>query len=103
VAAHVDRHIAFPLSVKNYDELRVTNSGVPRILIVVVVPEEISDWLLQDERRMRLFRCGYWMNLFGAPETTNLYTRTVRVPRLQRFTVQSLNAMMVRLGEGNRP
>lgn len=104
VAAHVgDGHIAFPLTVKNYDELRVTNAIVPRILIVVVVPDVVSEWLRQDERRMRLFRCGYWMNLFGAPATNNARTRTVHVPRSQQFTVESLAAMMARIGEGDRP
>jgi hypothetical protein len=103
VAAHAGDHIAFPLTIKNYDELRVTNAGVPRILIVVTVPGAVADWVRQDERRMRLFRCGYWMSLFGAPETTNTRTRTVHVPRSQQFTVQSLSAMMARIGEGDRP
>lgn len=104
VASYVgDDHIAFRISIKNYNELRVTNTGVPRILIVVIVPDEISDWLRQDETRMRLFRCGYWMSLFGAPETSNARTQTVYVPRFQQFTVESLIAMMTRIGEGDRP
>src|SRR5262245_3542967 len=71
-------HIAYPLSIKNFDELRV-ESGVPRILIVVVVPEDAADWLLQDEVRLRVHRCGYWMSLRGSPPTANVHTRTIRI------------------------
>lgn len=104
VASHVKLdHIAYPLKIKNYDDLRVTNSGVPRILIVVVIPEGVVDWLLQDETRMRLHRCGYWFNLAGAPAVTNSSRRVVHVPRAQQFTVGSLRDMMTRIGQGGSP
>lgn len=97
------QHIAYPLKIKNYNDLRVTNSGVPRILIVVMVPEGISDWIMQDETQLRIHRCGYWLNLYGAPAVTNARRRTVHVPRNQSFTVDGLRGMMDRIGAGAIP
>jgi hypothetical protein len=36
-----NHHVRYPLSLKNYNELRV-NSHVPRILVVVLLPENLS-------------------------------------------------------------
>ncbi|HEU4428784.1 MAG TPA: DUF4365 domain-containing protein [Myxococcota bacterium] len=38
-------HLAFPLEMKNYDDLRPANVMVPRILIVVLVPPDTIEWL----------------------------------------------------------
>jgi hypothetical protein len=104
VAAHVKAdHIAYPLDVANYNQLRVTNVGVPRILIVVVVPEQIAAWVLHDEAQLRIFRCGYWVSLRGEPGTMNTVRKTVHVPRAQQLTVPSLRAIMHRMGQGFPP
>ena len=38
-------HIHFPLKLKNYDELRPDDVLVPRILLVVLVPATLGQWL----------------------------------------------------------
>jgi hypothetical protein len=102
-AAYVrEESIAFPLSVKNYRELRV-ESGVPRILIVVVVPRLVDEWVLQDEDQLRIHRCGYWVSLRGAPPVSNERRRTVHVPRNQPFTREALLGMMTSIGDGDLP
>lgn len=104
VAAHLKPdHIAYPLEVSNYDQLRVTNVGVPRILIVVVVPPQIAAWVLHDELQLRIFRCGYWVSIRGQPATTNTTRKTVHVPRDQQFTAAALREMMHGMGQGFPP
>src|SRR5207248_3214264 len=44
-----DDHIAYPLAIKNYTDLRVENTPVARILIVVIVPQTLDQWIVQDE------------------------------------------------------
>ena len=44
--------IVFPLGIKNYNDLRVENVLVPRILVVVIVPKDIEYWLSQTEEEM---------------------------------------------------
>ena len=55
----------YSLKIKNYDDLRLDNCIVPRILVVVYVPENTSDWILQSEEQLAMRRCGYWISLCG--------------------------------------
>ncbi|WNG23794.1 DUF4365 domain-containing protein [Cystobacter fuscus] len=86
----LDEHdFGFPLPIKNYDDLRDDNLSVPRILIVLLVPKNIQDWLDIDESRMLARNCAYWHSLRGELPTTNKETVTVRVPR-KNVTVHRL-------------
>ena len=54
----------FPLSLKNYDDLR-SDSWAPRLLIVVLLPTEEEEWLVHSEDELRMRHCGYWLSLAG--------------------------------------
>jgi len=98
-----DGHLAYPLKIKNYDDLRPTNLAVPRILIVVLIPAEIEDWTSQSEAALELRRCAYWMSLRGEPGVTNETTKTVHVPRTQVFGSDALTAILDRIADGGVP
>lgn len=93
----------FPLSEKNYSDLRGDDVHVPRILVVVFVPDDIDSWLDQSEERLLMKHCAYWVSLRDAPETSNLKRVTVRLPRTNLFTVSALGSMMQRIGDGGSP
>jgi hypothetical protein len=95
-------YIRYPLKVKNYDDLR-RNALVPRILVVVLVPENLEDWLQQSEAELCMKNCAYWMSLRGQPETQNIANVTVSLPRSNQFTVQALKSMIQRISEGSLP
>lgn len=97
-----DDHIAYPLPVKNYDELR-GDTHVPRILVVVVVPDQSDSWMRQEEFKTHLYRCAYWVSLFGMPAVGNTSTVTVHVPRKQIFNPKALSDMMDRIATGAKP
>jgi Domain of unknown function (DUF4365) len=88
------------LPVKNYRELSVVEPTVPRILIVVILPNGISDWVHQTDERMLVRRCGYWRSLQGEPATSNVSSKTVEMTKTKRFTVQTLKAIMMTVAEG---
>jgi Domain of unknown function (DUF4365) len=88
-------YLAFPLPIKNYDELRL-EALVPRMLVVLVLPKDQSHWLEQTEDQMVSRRCAYWKSLLGQPETTNSTTTTVRLPRDQCLTAEALRGLMER-------
>ncbi len=88
---------------KNYDDLRPTNFLVPRILVVVRVPEEPGEWTEQTDDQLVLRHCGYWLSLRGFPESENTANVTVQIPVEQRFTVQALQTLMNRIGTGVHP
>ena len=94
-----ETHLTFRLSKKNYDDLRDDLLMVPRVLLVVVVPDDASNWLVQTEELMAMSHCGYWMSLAGLPELTH-ETVTVHVPRANRWERDSLMQIMARISIG---
>jgi hypothetical protein len=95
--------LAFPLTVKNYNDLRPENVLVPRILIVALVPNDLVDWLAHSEEELLMRHCAYWMSLRGMGETDNQENITVHLPRNNQFTVEALTGIMVRIGAGGLP
>jgi Domain of unknown function (DUF4365) len=95
--------INFPLPVKNYEELRPTDLMVPRILVVVVVPGDLAQWVAHSESELLLRHCGYWFSLRGMPATENEETVTLHIPRGQVFSVPAVTGMMHRISNGEFP
>ena len=91
-----ENHLPFPLSVKNYNDLREPVL-VPRILVVFLLPEDDNLWLVQSEDSMITKHCAYWMALLGHPEKKNRASVTVQLPRQQQFTVSGLRTVMERV------
>lgn len=89
----------FPLIKKNYDELRIENIHIPRILIVVLVPDNIQECIRHtEEESLILKRCGYWISLRGFPESKNQNSVTINIPRKNIFSVESLCSIMTKVG-----
>ena len=87
--------IHFPLPVKNYEDLRIEAIN-PRILIVLIVPEETDEWINQTDDECCLRHCAYWMSLKGQPETLNTCSVTVHVPMTNVLNSNELGDMMQR-------
>jgi len=84
----------YSLKRKNYDDLRAGRLIVPRILIVMVVPNDISNWIHQSEAEMSLRHSAYWVSLRDLPSTTNSGSITVRIPVSQRLTADALGKLI---------
>jgi len=95
--------VRFPLPLKNYNDLRTTDLHVPRILVVLLVPDLVPDWLVQDEEALLLRHCVYWRTLRGEPATTNDTSVTVVIPRVNIFGVVALEGIMNRIEQGDQP
>lgn len=90
----------FALELKNYNDLRPTNLLVPRILVVVLVPDTLGDWVNHCETELSLRRCGYWHSLFAAPDTPNTTSVTVHISKTNQFSVQALQHIMDTVATG---
>jgi hypothetical protein len=88
---------------KNYDDLRDETVLVPRILVVVLVPDDQTEWLGHTEVELALRRCGYWSSLRGLPPSENATGQTVGMARQRTFTVEALRDIMERVGNGGLP
>jgi hypothetical protein len=95
--------LSFDLKIKNYDDLRWSDVAVPRILVLVVVPDQLTEWLEQDQEKLVLRRCGYWMSLRGRKPSGNQSTVRVACPTDQFFSVQALHGIMNTIGGGGFP
>ncbi len=94
--------IRYPVRIKNYRDL-IVNSQVPRLLVVVLVPENLENWLQQSEDEMCMRYCAYWVSLRGLPERLNTANVTVELSRSNQFTVEALKSIMQRLSQGGLP
>ena len=92
--------LRFPLPVKNYNELRA-DTLTPRILIVLLMPEESSDWLRQTHDELCLRRCAYWLSLEDRPATSNTTTVTVPIPTVNVFDSPKLIDLMQKAERGD--
>ncbi|NEE03898.1 DUF4365 domain-containing protein [Phytoactinopolyspora halotolerans] len=98
-----DGHISYPLEVKYYDELRSIKRYNPAILVVLLVPEGLGEWLIQDEEHLRLHKGAYWTSLRSEPATSNRSSVTIRIPKTQIFSVEQLLGILSRIGNGGVP
>ncbi|MGK7871890.1 MAG: DUF4365 domain-containing protein [Xenococcaceae cyanobacterium] len=94
------KFIKYPLQVKNYNELRKQKVNYPRILVVVLLPDNTEDWVQQSEQGLLMNCSGYWISLKGEPPTQNKKTVTVDLPRKNLFTVDALKRIMQRIEAG---
>ena len=91
--------IKYPLSRKNYDDLRGSDFAFPRYLAVLVVPTEIDAWVAYNEHHIALFNSCYWLSLRDSAPTENDVQVTVAIPLSQRLTSETLREMMDRASQ----
>ena len=93
-------YIRYPLSIKNYDDLRGNDVLCPRYLVVLLVPGEHADWIEHHDEFMSLRNACYWFSLRDYPSTANETTVTVSVPLSQRLITSSLMQLMTLASNG---
>ena len=91
--------LRFPLPVKNYDDLRA-DTRTPRLLIVLLMPRERSEWLQHSASELCLRRCAYWLSLEDRPSTSNSHTVTVSIPEHNVFDGGNLLGLMDKAARG---
>ena len=91
--------INFPLSLKNYNDLRA-ETIVPRILIVLLMPQEEAEWLRQTPEELCLRYSAYWLCLRNLGSVSNVDSVTVHVPTANVFASEQLNDLMQRVERG---
>ena len=85
--------IRYPLPIKNYDELRIDTIN-PRILIVMLMPDDPDDWIDQTDDALCVRCCAYWTSILGERDSANKESVTVYVPMANVFDRDRLVSMM---------
>jgi Domain of unknown function (DUF4365) len=96
-AAMTERFIQYDLDIKNYDDLRQPRAGCPRLLVLLVLPDDESQWTDQTEEYLLLRRAAFWLSLRGRDRSPNIRTVRLAIPRDNLFTITTLQALMQRV------
>lgn len=91
-AAVLEEEIVYDLEVRAYNLLR-RPSASPRILVLLVLPEDERLWMRQSEDELILRHCAYWLSLADTAPTTNEATVRIRIPRSNVFSVDAVRSM----------
>lgn len=92
--------IKFPLSKKNYDDLRGDDLICPRYLVVLMIPENVEEWVGLGDNEIILRNSCYWASLRDSPESDNTSKVTVEIPVEQKLTKETLVELMVCASKG---
>jgi len=77
--------LKFPLKIKNYEDLS-RPTIMPRILVVLFVPEKCVNWMEISPEQAILRHAAWWLSLENAPATDNGTSVTLTIPRANLFT-----------------
>jgi Domain of unknown function (DUF4365) len=79
-----------------------TPVSVPTILVVMIAPRAMGEWLRASPDRLELRHCCYWTNLAGHA-VIGRHKTNVRIPTSRIFDDRALCEIMTRVGAGGRP
>lgn len=102
-ATQTATEIVFDLDVVTYERLRRAPRESPAILVLLVLPPELADWLTHSEEQLELRKCAYWYSLRGLPRTRNVRTVRLRIPRQNQFSPTELERIMVAVSRRETP
>ena len=100
VESKSQKEMRFRLKEKNFNDLSLTDVVVPRLLVLVTVPEDVEDWLRFSANHLSLYRCAYWLSLAGHKKLDDNKFFTVNIPRSNLFTSEVLRHFMRKVDSG---
>lgn len=83
--------------IHRYNDLRSESLATPRILVILFLPSDRSQWLEVTPEFLMIRKCAYWCSLRGAGGTTNSSSVTVKLPSSQTFHPKGLQELFARL------
>jgi len=99
-----DNELVYDLEVRAYNLLRESAVAAnPRLLVLLVLPEDEAEWVAQSPEELILRRCAYWRSLRGAEPTAAHTTQRIAIPRSNIFSPEALRGLMDSLRQGIMP
>jgi len=86
-------------SLDEYDRLRGNSALPPRLLAVLFLPDDPSEWLSHSNEVLTLRQCAYWLSLVDAPPTNNQSGQTVYFPVDQVLSPEGLQTLFRRVAQ----
>jgi hypothetical protein len=97
-----DDGVYWRLSREHYDDLRDPDRYNKVILVVLLVPPNVQEWLVMEPDHMVLHGAAYWTCIQDQPAIPGS-SKTVVLPRTNAYNVDQLLRILQRIGDGGRP
>lgn len=86
--------IIYDLEAKTYNDLADTSG--PWVLILLCLPKDTGEWLKLCEDFLQIRKCCYYWQNLEYLETQNNRTKTIRIPKGQLLTPDSLIDLLMK-------
>ena len=93
--------IVYDLESKNYNDLVLENVITPRILVLLLLPKQKSDWLDVSEEFLLLKKSAFWCSLKGNKKTENKQKKRIQIPTCNILTPDNLKELMAKIKRGD--
>jgi hypothetical protein len=94
--------VTYDLDVRTYNFLREL-SQIRCPLVVLVLPDDETQWLSQTVDELIVRHCAFWHSLRGAAGTAATSSVRVTIPRDRVFSAQAVWSILNRLSQGGEP
>jgi hypothetical protein len=94
--------VRYDLDVDTYNNLRIPGT-CPRILVVLVLPEEETEWVKQSPEELAIRRCVYWRSLEGLPPTGSTRSIRIEIPLENIFSAKEVQDLLQQAKKRRRP
>jgi hypothetical protein len=99
-ASRSDAEIVFDLDVRTFNHLCGATSNKVRVLVLLVLPDDETEWLAQSVKELSIRECAYWLSLRGMARSDAASSVRIRIPLANMLSVAALRDMMDRVREG---
>lgn len=89
----------YRLDKRTYDLLRDAARSAPGYLVLMIVPEDISEWIVLDARHLLLACHAYWARVQDRPALSGTQSTMIDLPSQNVLSVDSLRMMFVDAGK----
>ena len=86
-------YIKYRLKKKNYDDLR-TRATMRTYLFLFLIPGDEEEWINQDNEKLILKKCMYFLDLSELEDSENSETVTITVPKKNVVSVNNIIALL---------
>lgn len=93
--------ITYRLKVKNYNDL-CAESAMPSILALFILPEDENEWISWDERELLIKGQMFWLSLQGKEKSTNIDSVSVKIPKKNRISKDTIEGLLLKAAEEGR-
>jgi len=99
-ASRSGSEVVFDLDVRTFNHLCGSAANKPRVLVLLLLPDNEAEWLSQSEKELSIRECAYWLSLRGVVRSDAASSVRVKIPMGNMLTVDALRDMMNRVREG---